>query len=76
MNRCECCMGIGLVKKDVNDLRIKICDCNANGTCYLCENTGRLGTYKECEICYGRGELPVSTIKETHNKIPIVNKNE
>lgn len=76
MNRCECCMGIGLVKKDVSDLRIKICACISKETCYLCENTSRLGTYKECDKCYGRGEVPISIITETHNKITIVNKNE
>ena len=76
MERCNHCMGVGLVKKDKFDLQIKICECNHRQSCYLCENANRLGTYKECEVCLGNGELARPIITETHNKIVIVNKNE
>jgi len=76
MERCKHCMGGGLVKKDRIDLQLKICECNQRQSCYLCENTNQLGTYKECEICLGVGELASPIITEPHNKIIIVNKNE
>jgi len=69
-------MGFGLVKKDKIDLQLKICECNQGQCCYLCENAWQLGTYKECEICFGVGEVTMAIITETHNKITIVNKNE
>ena len=75
MERCEHCKGAGLVKKDRLDLKLKNCDCKQKDTCYLCENTNRLGPYKECEECLGNGELSIAIITETHNKITIVNKN-
>ena len=69
--RCEHCTGVGLVKKNTNDLRIKICNCINKEICYLCENAKRMGTYKECEICWGKGEImQINRIdqKKNHNK--------
>jgi len=55
--RCRHCKGAGMVPMGEIDLQLAVCRCNSQQTCYLCENSKNMGSYKECTICWGAGEI-------------------
>jgi len=62
--RCNQCMGIGLIKKNIqNTSNIPNCKCTSNLSCYKCENNKFKGLYEECETCWGSGKKIGTTIK-------------
>jgi len=55
--RCEICKGVGLVRKVLDEPQAS-CGCKTNHKCcYLCQNTRKWGSYTECSICWGSGEI-------------------
>ncbi len=66
--RCKTCKGWGVVLKVVSDLQYRVCNCDYKNGCYLCENTKRMGPYKECEICWGAGECTPTITQEQRIK--------
>tara|TARA_Y100000389_G_C17470608_1_gene530255 strand:- start:8492 stop:8701 length:210 start_codon:yes stop_codon:yes gene_type:complete len=56
--QCIHCNGCGLVKKTKEEL-LCIKKHSSSYNCYLCCNSMRLGLYKECEKCYGSGEIVI-----------------
>ena len=63
--RCSRCTGWGLVKKEL--FKCKICTENNFNTCTWCEFRKFKGSYGECEICFGSGEIFID--KQTKNRI-------
>jgi DnaJ-class molecular chaperone len=51
--QCDKCSGIGLVKNTTS----KQCLCEDKQFCYKCENRNNHGLYKECETCWGTGNI-------------------
>ena len=55
--RCEQCQGIGLVKKNTQNIaHIPKCICAGKTSCFKCENNKFKGLYEECETCCGSGK--------------------
>ena len=62
--QCKTCNGAGIVRKLDTNLQFSACKCDNTHNCYLCENSQCMGFYKECEICWGTGEIRQRRIHE------------